>query len=89
MNKNLSNEYYEEDGFPIKCPHCDGERFEQTVMDSIDVGVGTGYPCEIRYWCSNPECEEEVQYWAYGHFDPCFAEGLDVCGSPKMYEIEG
>lgn len=67
--------YFAEDGGPIRCVHCGSTEQLVCVTDSIDVGVGGGgIPCEEEYRCGN--CGEVIAYWAHGFFEPAFAEVL-------------
>lgn len=69
MSQPLNDGYYTETGHPLKCACCEGVHIKETVVNSIDVGVGGGgIPCEISYRCS--DCDSEVGYWAYGSFSP-------------------
>lgn len=55
----VKNGYITEDGSPLKCPHCNGDKFEygKTFIEE-------GYTVEYSEVCSN--CKEEVGYWSYG-----------------------
>lgn len=52
---------------PKICPHCKSERIKSTVVDSLDVGVGTGIPLEVQYDCE--DCKRCVAYWAHGTYE--------------------
>lgn len=85
MKNVLTDEYFLDNGHPIKCPFCECEIIKSAVKDYIDVGVGRGIPCEEEFYCGNEECEETIGYWAYGSYEPCFLESVAV--PPKMFKI--
>lgn len=67
------SECYDAKGAPLKCRHCGSEQIKSRTMDFIDFGVpGGGPPTEVEYACVN--CKQVVGYWAYGYYDPWYAE---------------
>ena len=69
MNQNLSDEYYTDDGCPIKCFTCDAINIKSRTVDIIANCV-----CETAYYCD--DCGEDLGYWAYGSFNPYYKEGI-------------
>lgn len=63
----MKEEYYKEDGQPIKCFSCGSTNIEEKIVSSINYTA-----CEVRYDCG--DCGEDVGYWAYGYFDPQYAK---------------
>lgn len=57
--------HYNLDGSPKKCYLCNGKEFVTHIV-AIDAYVVS----ETKIIC---KCGEIVGYWAYGHYDPCFA----------------
>ncbi len=58
--------YYDETGRPVRCVHCGCGEILRTTKDRIE-----GTVCEEEYWCRG--CGKVVGYWAYGYFDPEYA----------------
>lgn len=65
-SKWFDSKNYNEDGSPKLCRECGNDHFTEVPKDSID-----GHICEISVHCS--ACFENVAYWAYGWYDPCYA----------------
>lgn len=57
------NEYYLDDGFPIKCWHCQSNDIRSDIKDIL-----THIISEQEYICNS--CGSDLAYWAYGYFDP-------------------
>lgn len=57
---------YAADFRPVKCS-CGGEKFREVVKEHID-----GRVCEFEVRCI--KCGALTGYWAYGYYDPSFAE---------------
>ena len=57
------DEFYEEDGKPVKCPNCISSSLSFITKETID---GTISQCEIK--CAL--CNKELGYWAYGYYNP-------------------
>jgi len=62
-------DYYGEDGKPIKCTCCNGNTFYSVSKDDLN-----GQVTEYEIICST--CDETVGYWAYGSFDPSFMNNI-------------
>lgn len=62
------NKYYDDDGWPKKCPKCRCKRIDSGTIDTIN-----GTVSEEEFRCHS--CGTVVAYWAYGYFDPWFKEG--------------
>ena len=60
-----SFEYYSEEGYPHRCPHCEGVDIGCRVLDRIE-----GTVCEEEYFCES--CGEIIGLWAYGYWDPAY-----------------
>ena len=71
MSKILLSEFFHEDDCPKKCTHCGSSKFKTKVLGVVDVYQGMGPVCEKDLIC---ECGECVGFWAYGYWDPCFAD---------------
>lgn len=63
--EHFDHEHYNQDGCPHTCRVCKGKDFI-TKIKAIDAYVVS----EREIVC---KCGEVVGYWAYGHYDPCFA----------------
>lgn len=61
----FDKEHYNLDGYPNKCFACKGHTFRDHIV-AIDAYVVS----ERKIICT---CGTIVGYWAYGHYDPCFA----------------
>lgn len=70
---------------PSICPIC-GSQASERIVDSIDVGVGTGIPCEIEVTCSSKECDHYIGYWTTGHFEP--GEGIKTKDLHHLFGAE-
>lgn len=70
IRKWLCRFYFNSDGEPKRCIHCNNDKFTSKVTSSFDVGVGTGITCEEEILCK--KCDSVVGYWAYGGYDPRF-----------------
>lgn len=57
------NEYYYDNGAPIKCPCCEGDWFYDKIRVEMDY-----YTMEYEIFCV--WCHESLAYWAYGCFMP-------------------
>lgn len=64
MKYSLASNYHR-DGECKRCPCCHGENLIENVIDTINYTV-----CEKEIVCG--ECNERVNYWAYGSYDPAF-----------------
>lgn len=58
---------------PVACPHCGGEELISRVVDRFEQT-----PCELAVHCGN--CREDLGFWAYGHWDPAYADSLRLGG---------
>lgn len=82
------NRNYDPEGKCVKCPNCASVDFKEYVLDRID-----GYmtqPCETEIRCA--KCHEQVNYWAYGSFDPCFMfqdKSLPALFQRVIYKLKG
>lgn len=61
----FDHDHYNLDGCPHTCFKCKGNEFRDHIV-AIDAYVVS----ERKIIC---KCGEIVGYWAYGHYDPCFA----------------
>lgn len=77
-----SNGCYTIKGYPIKCPQCGHNSFNEKIHNFIDYEVAT-QPSEIEYFCA--KCGESVAYWAYGSFDPAY---FDKEGYMSLFQCE-
>lgn len=62
----FDHENYNLDSSPKKCYECNHAKFHEVVV-AIDAGHVSEYYLECK------ACDTIVGYWAYGNFDPCFA----------------
>lgn len=68
---------YHHNGAPKRCPSCFSPDLREDIRDSLDVGVGAGYPMEIETRCNKCGCS--VAYWAHGYYDPTYLmDKLDI-----------
>jgi len=65
-NGYFDTEHYYPDGCPKKCKHCG-----DTDVESKVVAIDGGYVSEASLYCER--CSTLIGYWAYGNYDPCFA----------------
>ena len=68
------NDWYTEDGQPIKCWKCGCTEQREVVISMVDVFQGMGPVCEYEVFCA--VCGESIGYWAYGSFDPGYMANL-------------
>ena len=61
------SKYYDDDGYPKKCPKCRCKKIDSKVHDTIN-----GTVCEEEFICSS--CGVTVAYWAYGYFGPNYQD---------------
>lgn len=66
MSEWFDYSHYHIDSKPHTCKYCEGIYFKSKVK-----GYEAGSVSEYEVYCSS--CDNLVGYWAYGHFDPCFA----------------
>jgi uncharacterized CHY-type Zn-finger protein len=57
---------YNSDGSPKRCYHCKYQLWDEQIV-AIDAG------CISEYKIVCIACDAMIGYWAYGHYDPCFA----------------
>ncbi len=62
------NLFYETTGNPIRCWKCFSANINDRIVGTLDGGI----PCEVHYDCK--DCGEELAFWAYGSYDPQYAE---------------
>lgn len=62
--KKLGN-YYEIDGNPIKCIHCESTNLDERITDTISF-----HPVEKECFCK--ECKKVLNSWSYGAWMPVF-----------------
>lgn len=65
MSCTFDHEHFNEDYTPKIC-YCGSERFTQHTCST-----DAGYVSEFEIKCA--VCKQRLAYWAYGHYDPCFA----------------
>ena len=58
-------EFYSNNGKPLKCFECGGDKFQQRNIAVLDT---YGPICEFEEFCL--ACDSTVGYWAYGRWDP-------------------
>jgi len=66
MSEWFDSENYNSDASPKKCKYCGGIHFLEMTK-----AVDSGYTSEFEIVCWS--CSATVAYWAYGSYDPCFA----------------
>lgn len=73
------NEYYKDDGTPLRCRHCLSDNLISVTKCEIN-----GTICEFAVDCNH--CGKNVGYWAYGYYDPSYLNGFPdniVKGQPE------
>lgn len=60
-------DHYNGDSSPHTCRYCKWKDFTEVVKDTIDQHI----VCEKLIICSR--CKQDVGYWAYGNYDPCYS----------------
>jgi len=71
----MTDEYFESDGAPIKCPKCNSMNIHEKILGVVDVYNGMGPTCEAEYYC---ECGETVGFWGYGSWHPSYKREFEI-----------
>lgn len=59
IERQIKSGYINENGAPLKCPHCDGKNFEDRNEYYDESSL-----VEFQVWCV--DCNKSVGIWAYG-----------------------
>ncbi|MCP3810054.1 hypothetical protein NLX78_22805 [Paenibacillus sp. Lou8.1] len=61
INRQIANGYITEDGYPLKCQHCDSKKIN--IEDVYDEHVVVEKEATCR------DCGSRVGYWSYGTWE--------------------